>query len=284
MSTAQNSPTSDGPSTNNDYGKISLLKQEIDTLQQQLQVAEQEISKLTGRIEELMRHSHHINVNESLKVTQNMRLNTMPNATKWLKPTNEKKIVIYGSQRCVGLAAAISRSRANTQYERYRVVAETKPNAPTREILVNCRNSELSPDDKLIILSGLPADYVPQLLEQLADMAAKKTSQCASVCTWTSALVRSHSALLLASLGSRASEHLTQLLAIFTHRRSHLCQLLNLKGHIARRTDGRWGRKLLAWRPRPRRRAEGRAPNRWTDDLAKVTGKQWMRVAEDRAK
>ncbi|XP_021183408.3 WD repeat-containing protein 43 [Helicoverpa armigera] len=93
----------------------------------------------------------------------------------------------------------------------------------------------LQKDDPQIALrtvSGLPADYVPQLLEQLADMAAKKTSQCASVCTWTSALVRSHSALLLASLGSRASEHLTQLLAIFTHRRSHLCQLLNLKGRL----------------------------------------------------
>ncbi|PZC81051.1 hypothetical protein B5X24_HaOG213391 [Helicoverpa armigera] len=118
MSTAQTSPTPDGPFTNNDYEKITLLKQEIDTLQQQLQVAEQEISKLTGRIKELMRHNHYINKNESLKATQNTSLNTMPNATKWLTATNEKKIVIYGSQRCVGLAAAISRSRANTQYER----------------------------------------------------------------------------------------------------------------------------------------------------------------------
>ncbi|KAF9813087.1 hypothetical protein SFRURICE_000047 [Spodoptera frugiperda] len=116
----------------------------------------------------------------------------------------------------------------------------------------------LQKDDPAVALrtvSNLPADHVPQLLEQLADMATRKTSQrvncieialelqfavemqsiclephkCASVCTWLSAVVRCHSALLLATMGSRASDHLTQLLAIFTNRRSHLCQLLNLK-------------------------------------------------------
>ncbi|KAJ8707952.1 hypothetical protein PYW08_010318 [Mythimna loreyi] len=93
----------------------------------------------------------------------------------------------------------------------------------------------LQKDDPLVALrtvSNLPADYVPQLLEQLADMATRKTSQCASVCTWLSAVVRCHSALLLATMGSKTSDHLTQLLAIFTHRRSHLCQLLNLKGRL----------------------------------------------------
>ncbi|KAG6438678.1 hypothetical protein O3G_MSEX000142 [Manduca sexta] len=63
-------------------------------------------------------------------------------------------------------------------------------------------------------------------------MAGKKTSQCASVCTWCGALVRRHAALLLAALGAAPDHHLAQLLAIFTHRRSHLCQLLNLKGRV----------------------------------------------------
>lgn len=93
----------------------------------------------------------------------------------------------------------------------------------------------LQKDDSAVALrtvSNLPADYVPLLLEQLSDMATKKTSQCAAVCTWLSAVVRCHSALLLATMGSRTSDHLTQLLAIFTHRRSHLCQLLNLKGRL----------------------------------------------------
>ena len=54
-------------------------------------------------------------------------------------------------------------------------------------------------------------------------------------------------------------------------------------GHIARRTDGRWGRKVLEWRPRTGRRSVGRPPTRWTDDLARVAGIRWMRDAQDRS-
>ncbi|XP_041985997.1 WD repeat-containing protein 43 [Aricia agestis] len=92
----------------------------------------------------------------------------------------------------------------------------------------------LQHDDPLVAsrtVSALPADYVPILLEQLADMATRKTSQCAAVCTWARALTRAHAALLLAS-GARAGQPLAKLLTILTHRRSHLCQLLNLKGRI----------------------------------------------------
>ena len=44
-------------------------------------------------------------------------------------------------------------------------------------------------------------------------------------------------------------------------------------GHIARRTDYRWGRKVLEWQPRAGRRSVGRPPTRWTDDLVKVAGR-----------
>ncbi|KAJ8726778.1 hypothetical protein PYW08_007034 [Mythimna loreyi] len=54
-------------------------------------------------------------------------------------------------------------------------------------------------------------------------------------------------------------------------------------GHIARRTDGRWGRKVLEWRPRTKRRSFGRPPTRWTDDLVRITGTRWMRVAQNRS-
>jgi hypothetical protein len=54
-------------------------------------------------------------------------------------------------------------------------------------------------------------------------------------------------------------------------------------GHIARRTDGRWGGKVLEWRPRTGRRSVGRPPTRWTDDLVKVAGSRWMRTAQDRS-
>ncbi|KAI8440939.1 hypothetical protein MSG28_009236 [Choristoneura fumiferana] len=50
-------------------------------------------------------------------------------------------------------------------------------------------------------------------------------------------------------------------------------------GHIARRTDNRWGRKVLEWRPRTGRRSVGRPPTRWTDDIVRVAGNRWMQVA-----
>ncbi|PZC74016.1 hypothetical protein B5X24_HaOG208430 [Helicoverpa armigera] len=53
-------------------------------------------------------------------------------------------------------------------------------------------------------------------------------------------------------------------------------------GHIARRADGRWGRKVLEWRPRTSKRSVGRPPTRWTDDLIKVAGRRWMQVASNR--
>ena len=54
-------------------------------------------------------------------------------------------------------------------------------------------------------------------------------------------------------------------------------------GHISRRTDNRWGRRVLEWRPRLGKRSVGRPQARWDDDLRKTAGRCWMRQAEDRA-
>ncbi|XP_037294379.1 uncharacterized protein LOC115454908 [Manduca sexta] len=54
-------------------------------------------------------------------------------------------------------------------------------------------------------------------------------------------------------------------------------------GHISRTSDGRWGRKVLEWRPRTGHRNVGRQPRRWTDDIIRTAGKDWMRKAQDRA-
>ncbi|KAI8431986.1 hypothetical protein MSG28_004515 [Choristoneura fumiferana] len=52
-------------------------------------------------------------------------------------------------------------------------------------------------------------------------------------------------------------------------------------GYIARRADGRWGRKVLEWRPRIGKRSVGRPPTRWTDDLVKAAGsRNWRSVGE----
>ncbi|CAH2269023.1 jg16047 [Pararge aegeria aegeria] len=46
-------------------------------------------------------------------------------------------------------------------------------------------------------------------------------------------------------------------------------------GHIVRRSDGRWGPKLLEWQPRTGKRSVGRPATRWTDDIRRVAGSRW---------
>ncbi|CAH2230041.1 jg20250 [Pararge aegeria aegeria] len=58
---------------------------------------------------------------------------------------------------------------------------------------------------------------------------------------------------------------------------TEIAQLVeNLKlqwaGHIASRTDGRWGLLVLEWRSRTGRRSVGRPPTRWTDNIRRVAG------------
>lgn len=55
-------------------------------------------------------------------------------------------------------------------------------------------------------------------------------------------------------------------------------------GHICRRTDNRWGKRVLEWRPRLGKRSVGRPQARWSDDLRRTAGRNWMREAENRPK
>lgn len=54
------------------------------------------------------------------------------------------------------------------------------------------------------------------------------------------------------------------------------------KWHVCRRTNGRWSKHVLEWRPRMGKRSVGRPAARWVDDLRKVAGSGWMRAAQDR--
>ncbi|CAH2241182.1 jg3248 [Pararge aegeria aegeria] len=47
-------------------------------------------------------------------------------------------------------------------------------------------------------------------------------------------------------------------------------------GHIARRTDGRWGSKVLEWQPRTGTRSVGRHPTKWPNDITRVAGSRWI--------
>ena len=58
-----------------------------------------------------------------------------------------------------------------------------------------------------------------------------------------------------------------------------------LAGQTARRTDGRWSKRLLEWRPWCRispRRDVGRPKKRWDDDLVKLAGEAWAEEATDK--
>ena len=54
-------------------------------------------------------------------------------------------------------------------------------------------------------------------------------------------------------------------------------------GHIARREDGRWTREILDWYPRGVKRPQKRPRGRWIDEIRRMCGVAWMRVAQDRS-
>ena len=55
-------------------------------------------------------------------------------------------------------------------------------------------------------------------------------------------------------------------------------------GHIARRSDNRWTKRITEWRPYNYTRHRGRPAVRWSDPLTKLHGTTWLRKAQDRNK
>ncbi|CAK1595309.1 unnamed protein product [Parnassius mnemosyne] len=70
------------------------------------------------------------------------------------KEDDKNRLYITGTQRCTGLATALIQSRANTPYEKYVITAITKPYAPSADFIVNIRNINVKPKDKVIICIG----------------------------------------------------------------------------------------------------------------------------------
>ena len=56
----------------------------------------------------------------------------------------------------------------------------------------------------------------------------------------------------------------------------------NWAGHIARRTDERWTKTIMNWRP-PATRPMGRPPERWTNSIKRTAGTKWQQLAIDRS-
>ena len=55
-------------------------------------------------------------------------------------------------------------------------------------------------------------------------------------------------------------------------------------GHLMRRDDNRWTRRVTEWQPRNGKRTRGRQKSRWRDDLTTYMGPTWTRLAQDRLK
>ena len=53
-------------------------------------------------------------------------------------------------------------------------------------------------------------------------------------------------------------------------------------GHMIREKNEKWTKKILEWYPRNGKRCKGRPTKRWEDDLKRVAGPEWTRIARDR--
>ncbi|KPJ12402.1 hypothetical protein RR48_11658 [Papilio machaon] len=126
------SPVTKSISNDHDIDSTLLNVREIITsLQLQLQTAEEKIMAFKGKpsiTSQDVNHKHII-------AMRNDKTHKTSEAQKRLP---SKQIYIFGSQQCVGLAAAVSHSRCYTQYEKYQLIAETKPYAPCNEVIKRC--------------------------------------------------------------------------------------------------------------------------------------------------
>ena len=57
---------------------------------------------------------------------------------------------------------------------------------------------------------------------------------------------------------------------------------MEMAGHVARRGDIRWKKRLTEWQPGTGRRRRGRQKRRWRDDITIYIGTTWARTAQDR--
>ena len=53
-------------------------------------------------------------------------------------------------------------------------------------------------------------------------------------------------------------------------------------GHIARREDNRWNKRLMEWCPLDCKRSRKRPETRWRDDIKEFACRTWQRKARDR--
>lgn len=154
LTSSSSSPSAAARSKDNIHTTVSYMQQEIDYLKKQLKTKEKEpISSILTNTNKTI----------DMKNDPSKTPNAIVNDIKY----DLRKIHIFGSQQCAGLAKALSQSRENTAYEKYKITGEIKPQAPSYEIIKNCLKTKLNLNDKLIINIGENDYDIRLILSQL---------------------------------------------------------------------------------------------------------------------
>jgi hypothetical protein len=77
-------------------------------------------------------------------------------------------------------------------------------------------------------------------------------------------------AMLGVSLRDRIRNQVIRQITKVTDIAHRISMLKWQAGHISRRTNNRWGKRVLEWRPRLGKRSVERPQARWSDDLRRT--------------
>lgn len=177
-----NSPTTDNNknktgscwkiNTNESYLQ---LKQNITHLQNELQDAKSQIKSLNIQVQLLEK------ILEKTTITNNLLSNdgykTEPSFADLRNRKFRKRIMIFGAQQLVGLAATLINSRKTTQYETYEIQAKTMPNAYSDRIVSSLTNTniDIQADDKIVICLGENDHNIRLVISQLKKLLNRFT-------------------------------------------------------------------------------------------------------------
>lgn len=149
---------------------VFTLEQKIDSLNYELAYARKEITKLNDEINRLIRNKLDIASMTHLTCTKSFSMEA-PSCT--MKKKYKPVIRIFGTQQCAGLSSALSYSREETNYEKYFIYSEIKPNAMSCEVLKSLKYTNVQCSDKIILGIG-ENDYNHNLVLSQLRLVLKK--------------------------------------------------------------------------------------------------------------
>lgn len=104
-------------------------------------------------IVEKLKHNDE-NMKSSSSTNQSQSFSKQTTSSPEYAHATTKRIWIFSTQQCSGLASALFNSRKYTTYEKYSIYAQIKSNASTEEVLRECCNAKFEKDDKIVLCVG----------------------------------------------------------------------------------------------------------------------------------